>query len=94
MYLPIYTMIYTDTHVCSKTLLTCERGFLGATYVLVIGQLCGVLQVWKKTSVVYLLGPARTDRPGPGHLCQLDHVLHSQLAERTEPDLRRVSHTR
>lgn len=73
--------------------MSCEMGILVLAHVLVIRELCVVLQVWKKTSVVYILALTRSNRPGPGHLCQLDYVLHSQLDERSEPDLFHVDHT-
>lgn len=52
-----------------------------------------VLQVWKKTGVVDMLGHPWSYHIGPGHLCQLAHVLSSQLAERSEPEFFSVGHS-
>lgn len=68
-------------------------GILVPVHVVVIRELCVVLQVWKKTSAVHILDPTWSNRPGPGLFCQLDYVLYSQLSERNEPDLFRVRHT-
>lgn len=68
---PTRVMAFEDSH---------RRHFASevvAVHVLVIRELCVVLQVWKKAGVVNMLGRPCSNRPGPGRLCQLDHVLYS-----------------